>query len=115
MTTMTETKLQTGASIPEKVYELLTKADATIVRHELFHDMYEVVNGDRRAVIILDEYCVRWMGYAKGWGLYAMHKREAKPWQRDGEWTPVNGRHEFGNTDRNRITCVRNAIRWANA
>ena len=115
MTTATETKVRIDAAIPETALRMLDEGNATHLRHELFHDMYEVVNGDRRVVVILDECCVRWIGYAKGWGLCKLRKREAKPWMRDGEWTPVNGRHEFGNTDRNRITCVRNAIRWANA
>lgn len=103
-------------TIPAQAYEMLDGANATKAEGvAFFRDMYEAENGDRRVVVILDTNCVRWMAYAKGYGLCKMGKRPAEPWRRDNGWTPVSRRHEFGNTDRNRITCVRNALRWLNS
>ena len=91
----------------------------------IFDKVYRVTNGDRAVVIILDPYCVRWMGYARGIELAYMGKKPAKGWDRidlsDGnpaaldkqnDWTAVNGRHEFHNGDE--AKCIRNALRWVN-
>ena len=88
----------------------------------VFEKAYKAINGGRAVVIILDPYCVRWMGYARGIELNCLGKKEAKSWElvdlttteavkQDG-WTPVNGRHEFKNG--NEARCIRNALRWVN-
>lgn len=103
-------------AIPEQAYDMLGEAKATRLDGDgFFKDMYEVASGDRRVVVILDTNCVRWMAYAKGYGLHKMGRRPAQFWRQDKGWTPVSRRHEFGNTDRSRITCVRNALRWLEA
>lgn len=91
----------------------------------IFSEVYRVVNGGRAVVIILDPYCVRWMGYARGIELTYLGKKPATGWDRvdlsDGnpaaldkqnDWTAVNGRHEFRNGDEDK--CIRNALRWVN-
>ena len=91
----------------------------------IFTEVYRVVNGGRAVVIILDPYCVRWMGYARGIELTCLGKKPATGWDRidlsDGnpsaldkhnDWTAVNGRHEFLNGDEDK--CIRNALRWVN-
>ena len=91
----------------------------------IFKKVYRVVNGGRAVVIILDENCVRWMGYARGIELTCLGKKPATGWDRadlstgnpaeldkHNDWTAVNGRHEFHNGDE--AKCIRNALRWVN-
>ena len=91
----------------------------------VFKKAFRVVNHDRAVVIILDPYCVRWMGYARGIEVSSLGKKPARGWDQinlgtgtsapdpdaDG-WTAVNGRHEFLNGDEGK--CIRNALRWVN-
>lgn len=90
----------------------------------IFKQAYRVINGGRAVVIILDENCIRWMGYAKGIELSYLGKKPARGWDQinlgTGKgaeidatgWTAVNGRHEFHNGDEEK--CIRNALRWVN-
>ena len=90
----------------------------------IFKKVFKVVNHDRAVVIILDPYCVRWMGYARGIEVSSLGKKPARGWDQidlgtgygpvkeDGGWTAINGRHEFSNGDEDK--CIRNALRWVN-
>ena len=90
----------------------LLGAGATPIRneHEPFLRMYEIADGDRRVVVILDSHCVRWHGFAKGEGLRRMPRGSVRRNVRDGEWTGVGRRHEF--TDEGRGRCARAALGW---
>lgn len=91
----------------------VTFEDAIKVEDILFQKMYEVTNETtgRKVCIILDENCVRWMGYAKG--IEAHYMTTAKKCrQYSYGWVPVNGRHEFKND--NRAKCIANALRFVN-
>ena len=48
----------------------------------IFTEVYRVVNEGRAVVIILDPYCVRWMGYARGIELTYLDKKPATGWDR---------------------------------
>ena len=93
----------------------------------IFKKVFRVVNGGRAVVIILDPYCVRWMGYARGIEILDLGKKPARGWdqvtlptadkpieidEKSKGWTGVNGRHEFHNGEEDK--CIRNALRWVN-
>lgn len=72
----------------------------------------ESEDGSRRVSVILDPWCVRWVGYARGYEVYRMGRTPTKPWELEmsGGWTQVTKRHEF--KDEGRRRCAANALRW---
>ena len=68
--------------------EKLTKFEGSHFREE-----YAGECGSKRVICILDNNCVRYMGFVNG-------KRVT--------------RREYGNTDRNKATCMARALDWLN-
>ena len=65
----------------------------THVKDSAFREKYEGFNGDKRVVCILDNNCVRYMGFVRC-------KRTTC--------------REYGNTEKDKATCMARALAWLN-